>query len=124
MTVGVFAASKAYARLAANTIYPTAVIARNGRHITVTGPVTGTAGELGFQRVTVSPRSTGAVAEGYTVIKLSGSSQQWEVQATTLGETRFDVGPTTAVAICQTRNWREATDAHQWLVNVDLVADR
>lgn len=119
--LGVFLAARAYAKIALNTIDPVAVITDNGRQIIVSGPVTATAGERGFQRVTVTQRSTGAVAEGYVILDYTGSPQHWEVRASTVGNATFTEGPATAVAIALCTDRGTATDAHQWLVNINLV---
>jgi hypothetical protein len=37
--------------------------------------------------------------------------------------TTFEEGPTTAVAVGRTTSRGETTDAHQWLVNITLVAE-
>jgi hypothetical protein len=89
----------------------------------VTGPVACTEGEIGHQRVSVTQRSTGAVAEGRTRIVCTGELQQWEVQAAVLGEQTFEEGPATAVALCRATDRGESTDAHQWLVEVTLVEE-
>jgi hypothetical protein len=47
-----------------NTIDPVAIVADNGRHLIVTGPIECTHGERVELRVTVTQRETGAVAEG------------------------------------------------------------
>jgi len=46
----------------------------------------------------------------------------WDYAATQ-GKASFDEGPATAVAIARSADRGESTDAHQWLVNVTLVAD-
>lgn len=117
------AASPALAKITLNTIDPVAVVADDGRHIVVTGPVVCTAGELGFQSVTVTQRSTGAVAEGRTLINCTGMTQQWTVLAAIQGKATFEEGTATAVALCHSTFRGVATDAHQWLVNVTLVAE-
>jgi len=73
--------------------------------------------------VTVTQRETGAVAEGYAFITCAGVSEQWEVHAVTHGKAIFDEGPATAVAIASTTFRRQATDAHQWLVDITLVGE-
>jgi len=121
--VGFLATSVTFAKVARNTIDPVAVVSQDGRHLFVTGPVECTAGERSRLRVTVSQRSTGAVAEGRTFDTCTGGAQQWEVEASILGKVKFEEGPATAVAIAVTSDRGRATDAHQWLVNVTLVAE-
>jgi hypothetical protein len=121
--VGVFVAHTAFARITANTIDPVATVADNGRHIIVAGPVACTQNERAYLRVTVTQRSTGAVAEGRTLITCTEGTQQWEAHASTLGREIFEEGPATAVALARTAERGETTDAHQWLVNITLVGE-
>jgi hypothetical protein len=113
----------AFARVLVNTIDPVAVVADNGRHIVVTGPLSCTRGEKAYLAVTVTQRPTGAVAQGLTQITCTGNSQQWQVHAATQGPETFGEGAAIAVAIARTANRGEITDAHQWLVNVTLVGE-
>ena len=113
----------AFARIINNTIDPVAVVADNGRHIVVTGPLTCTHGEKAYLAVKVTQRPTGAVAQGLTQITCTGNSQQWQVHAATQGPETFGEGAAIAVAIARTANRGEITDAHQWLVNVTLVGE-
>ena len=121
--VGVFIAPTAFARVTGNTIDPVAIVADNGDHILVTGPIACTASEKAYLRVTVTQRSTGAVAEGDTRITCTGDTQQWEVHASTQGEETFQEGPATAAALARTTTPGETTDAHQWLVDITLVGE-
>jgi hypothetical protein len=118
---GVFLARTAFARITVNTIDPVSIIADNGRQIIVTGPVTCDQNEWADQRVTVTQRETGAVAEGHVRFTCTTERQQWEVRALTQGNATFQAGPATAVAFCRSTVRGEATDAHQWLVNITLV---
>ena len=70
---GVFVVRTAFAKVAGNTIDPVGIVADQGRQVTVTGPIAVTAGERTELRVTVTQRSTGAVAEG--IIFFSGTGQ-------------------------------------------------
>ena len=114
-------AGTALAKIARNTIDPTATIAANGRQLAVTGPISVTAGETAFIRVVVTQRSTGAVAEGIALLTGTGEIAQWKVRAVTLTRESFDEGPATAVALARTTLRGQATDAHQWLVDVTLI---
>ena len=120
---GIFATRTAFARLSANTIYPVGIVSANGRHVTLTGPVAVTAGERTELRVTVSQRSTGAVAEGVVFFTGTGQTNQWEVTAAVQGQAAFVAGPATAVALTRSTVRGQATDAHQWLVNITLVGE-
>ena len=70
---GVFIARTGVAKITLNTIDTVGLVTDRGRHVTVTGPIAVTAGERTELRVTVTQRSTGAVAEG--VIFFTGSGQ-------------------------------------------------
>jgi hypothetical protein len=124
---GVLIAPTAFARITVNTIDPAAAVSDSGRHIIVTGPISCTQGERAYLRVTVTQRSTGAVAEGHTRIACTGETeadvQQWKVHAVTHGKAGFEAGPATAVAVARTTDRGNTTDAHQWLVNITLVGD-
>ena len=120
---GVFVAPRAFAKVAANTIDPLAIVSDNGRHIIVTGPIACTEGEKAYLRATVTQRSTGAVAQGLTRITCTGDIQQWEIHASKRGKEIFEEGPATAVALARTTFRRNITDAHQWLVNITLIGE-
>ena|SRR5436305_1097529 len=120
---GVFVARTALARVVTNTIDPVDVVAADGRHVTVTGPITFDAGEQTHLRVTVTQRSTGAVAEGRTFLIGTSTLQQWAVEAEAEGNEIFAAGPATAVAVARTTVRGQATDAHQWLVNITLISE-
>ncbi len=109
-------------KLAANTINPTATLNAGGNRITLTGPFTCTQVEWVAFRVTITQRTTGALAEGYALRLGSTTSQQWQVLATTRGDATFEPGPATAVAVAVSTLHGETTDAHQWLVPVTLQA--
>jgi hypothetical protein len=117
----VFIARMAVAGTQYQTINPVVMVTDNGRQLIVTGPIACTESERNHLRVTVSQRSTGAVAEGSTLLVCTGGDQRWEVRAWTRGEATFKEGPATAVALARTRARGKATDAHQWLVNITLV---
>jgi hypothetical protein len=111
----------AFARVILNTIDASAIVTDAGRHLIVTGPLACTAGERAFLLVTVTQRSTGALAQGSTLINCTGETGQWEVHATTQGREAFQTGTATAVASARTMIRGETTDSHQWLVAIALV---
>ena len=117
------AAPAAFARIIVNTIDPTAVVTDDGRQLIVTGPIGCTSGERAFLHVTVTQRTTGAIAEGDTRVVCSGQSQQWEIHAAAQGDETFEEGAATAVALGRTTARRVTSDAHQWLVEVTLVGE-
>ena len=121
--VGVFVARTAFAGVQINTINPVGIVADEGRHITVAGPLAATAGDRVELRVTVTQRSTGAVAEGRAFLTGTGALQRWEVETAAEGGATFEAGPATAVALARTTVGGKATDAHQWLVNITLVRE-
>ena len=127
---GAFIARTAFARITLNTIDPVGIVADKGRQVTVGGPIAmgdGTvllAGETADLRVTVTQRSTGALAEGRGIITSTGQTNHWEVTAMARGKAVFAPGPATAVAVAvTTAAHNDATDAHQWLVNITLVKE-
>ena len=120
---GIFVARTAFARITFNTIDPVGILADNGRHVTVAGPISCDAGDRVELRVTVTQRSTGAVAEGIAFLTGTGQTNQWEVTAVVEGRAGFEPGPATAVAMARSTVNGHATDAHQWLVNLTLVQE-
>ena len=109
------------AKIAKNTIDPSGVLTKNGLLLKVTGPIACTAGEIVELRVTVTQRTTGAVAEGYERTKCTGNDQVWSAQLLRLSREAFEAGPAIAVAVARTFDRGRATDAHQWLVNMNLA---
>jgi hypothetical protein len=120
---GAFVTRTAFARITANTIDPTGIVSENGRHLTITGPIAVTAGERAELRVTVTQRSTGAVARGVAFFTGTGATIQWKVEAMAEGAAAFEAGPATAVALGRTTEGGKATDAHQWLVEITLAQE-
>ena len=120
---GLMVARPASARIMQNTIDPVAAVSDNGRHVIVTGPVQCTAGERYHIRVTVTQRSTGALAQGHALMRCTEDIQQWQVRAWTQGWESFEEGDATAVATARTTDRGHATDAHQWLVNITLAEE-
>ena len=120
---GLFVARTAFARIAYNTIDPVGIVADKGRQVALTGPIAVTAGERTELRVTVTQRSTGAVAEGIIFFTGTGQTNQWEVTVVAEGRAAFEAGPATAVGLARSSVPGQATDAHQWLVNVTLVKE-
>jgi F0F1-type ATP synthase membrane subunit c/vacuolar-type H+-ATPase subunit K len=121
MLVGNLGSPAAYAKLATNTINAVARVNGPGNQLIVTGPIVFTIGETAYVRVTVTQRTTGAIAEGLARLVGTGAAQQWEIRAHAIGPQRFQPGAATAVAVAATHDGNQTTDAHQWLVNVTLV---
>ena len=120
---GVFVAPTVVARSSMNTIDPVGSVADQGQQVTVTGPIAVTTGERTELRVTVTQRSTGAVAEGIIFFTGTGQTNQWEVTAMAEGRATFEAGPATVVGLARSSINGHATDAHQWLVNVTLLRE-
>ena len=120
---GVLVVPTVFARIVRNTIDPVATIADDGRFITVTGPVSCNQVQWIDQRVTVTQRNTGAVAEGRSHFLCTPDVQQWTVEAAAQGRSRFEEGPATAGAIAVTKVLGQPDDAHQWLVDLALAVE-
>jgi hypothetical protein len=71
-------------------------------------------------RVTLTQRTTGAIAEGTLVFTGTTTEQEWQVTVDAQGDADFEPGPAVAVAVATTRLRGLVTDAHQWLVPVTL----
>ena len=121
--VSALASVTAFARIMQNTIDPVASMADTGRRLVLTGPIQCEAGQKADLRVTVTQRSTGAVAEGYSLVVCTGGVQQWEISATTRGRKTFDPGPAVATALAGTSAHGDTDDAPQWLVEITLVRE-
>lgn len=113
----------ASARVVFNTIDANAVVTDNGRHLIVTGPIVCDSGERAEIRVTVTQRTTGALAEGLARVICTGQPQHWKVHAATQGDQLFEEGAARAVGLARTSDRASTTDAHQWLVDIVLAAD-
>lgn len=112
-----------FARITVNTVDAHAVVADNGRHLVLTGPIACTEEERAYLEVTVTQRATGAVAAGRTRIACRGAVAQWEIHASAQGAERFQEGPAIAVALARTASGLGITDAHQWLVRITLITE-
>ena len=119
----VFLSPMAFARIMTNTIDPVATVTDNGHHLIVTGPIECSEGQKVYLRATVTQRTTGALAEGRTMIACTGVSQQWEVHAAPQANEVFTEGAATVVASARTTDRGATDDAHQWLVDVTLVRE-
>ena len=117
----VLVARTTFARVTYNTIDPIGIVTDKGRKVMVTGPIAVTAGQRTELRVTVTQRSTGAVAEGVIFFSGTGQTNQWELTALTEGRAPFTAGPAIVVGLARSSVRGQPTDAHQWLVNVTLL---
>ena len=112
-----------FARIVRNTVDSVATVTDNGRQIIVTGPMACIESQRADLRVTVTQRSTGAVAEGRALVTCTGDTLQWEVHVLIQGKETFEEGPAIAVAIASTSDRGDTDDAHQWLVSIRLVRE-
>jgi len=117
----IFIARTALAKITVNTIAPVGIVNDKGRKVTVTGPIAVTAGDRTELRVTVTQRTTGALAEEVILLSGTGQTNQWEVTVVAEGRAAFEAGPATVVGLARTSVPGQVTDAHQWLVNVTLL---
>ena len=120
---GVVAVPLTWARVMGNTIDPVAVGTEGGRHVVVTGPITCTSGERAYLSVTLTQRTTGATAEGTTLVTCTEVNEPWTVDAVVKGKQGFEPGTAVAVAVATTVQRGTTSDAHQWLVNVTIVPE-
>ena len=103
-----------------NGIVPFATIKDRGRQLIVTVAILCDGGERSSLRLTVSQRSTGAVAEGQIFPVCSGGEQQLQFVVTAQGGETFEEGPAVAVVLGRTTTGGKATDAHQWMEPITL----
>jgi len=116
------ASGLAVAKIMTNTINPVATLTDDGRQVVLTGPIACDGNQPADLRLTVTQRSTGAMAEGTGRIECTPGVKLWEVRAATQGKARFAEGSATAVGLAITSTGRgDADDAHQWLVPVIVV---
>jgi hypothetical protein len=122
ITSAVALAPGLFAKVVVNTIDPVLAMS-DGRHVTVTGPITCSEPQPLDLSVTVTQRSTGAIAQGHTRTFCTAEQRQWEVQAWVRGNETFQDGAATAVAVALTISNHTVDDAHQWLVDVTLTGE-
>ena len=113
----------ASARIMRNTIDTTAVLPEGGRSVVISGPIECEAGERVHVLIRVTQRTSGAIAEGRALLACTGEEGPWVIEAEVAGRQRFAPGAATAVAVAWTVRRGVATDAHQWLVPVTLLAE-
>ena len=119
---GVLLAGTSFAKVVANTIDPVAVMSADGRSVVLTGPLACDQNQTGHLRVTLSQRTTGAIATGRIFFACTPTTQQWKVEVHAEGKDSFEPGAATAVAVARTFVGEgDNDDAHQWLVNIILV---
>ena len=112
------------AKVVVNTIDPVLTMSADGRHVTVGGPITCSETQSLDLTVTVTQRTTGAIATGHLRTFCTASEEHWEVEAAVRGNEIFEEGAATATAVALARSGHVVDDAHQWLVNVTLMPSR
>lgn len=120
---GLVIVPRVFAKIVANTIDPVATLTDAGRLIVVTGPILNDQAQWDDIRLTITQRSTGAVAEGRVRVRGTIAEQQWTVEATAMGSTGFEPGPAAAVALATSSRHGRTDDAHQWLVPITLIRE-
>lgn len=120
--VATAAPAPAPARVRVNTIDQVASLDGAGRVAQVTGPIGCTQAERATIRVTLSQRTTGAVAEGRWQGVCRRSTRRWTARRVVVqGSARFRTGRAQACALGVTRRRGRVTDARQWCQEVRLV---
>jgi hypothetical protein len=107
-----------------NTIDREATLDDAGRVVETTGPIRCSARERASIRVTISQRTTGAVAEGRWRGGCRLTTTTWTARRfAPHGSATFQPGMAKACALGITRRDSEVTDAKQWCRTVRLVRD-
>jgi hypothetical protein len=124
LMVGFSATPALFAKILGNTIDSVLVLSEDGRHITVSGPISCSEKQPLDLAVTVTQRATGAVAAGHLRMFCAAHEQHWDVETAARGDETFEEGDATATAVALTQSGHPVDDAHQWLVNVTLIRNR
>lgn len=115
-------AAPAFAGVALNTIDRHAALDEAGRVVRVTGPIRCSQVERATIRVTVSQRTTGAVAEGQWRGRCRPTTRTWTVRRFVQhGSTTFETSTAQACALGVTRRGTKVTDAKRRCQTVRLA---
>jgi len=115
-------AAPASAGVVLNTIDGEATLDDAGRVVEVTGPIRCTQAERATIRVTLSQRTTGAVAEGRWRGTCRRTTTTWTAKRfVQQGSATFRPGSAKACALGVTRRAGTVTDAKQWCQPIRLV---
>jgi hypothetical protein len=107
-----------------NTIGREATIDDAGHIAEAAGPIRCSERERAAIRVTISQRTTGAVAEGRWRGRCPATTTTWTARGfAPLGSATFQPGTAQACALGITRRGRSVTDAKQWCRTIRLVED-
>jgi hypothetical protein len=114
--------ASASAGVVLNTIDHEAILGAGGRLVAVTGPLRCSGVERARIRVTVSQRTTGAVAEGRWRGLCRRTTTTWTAgKFVPHGAAMFQAGTAQACALAVTRRAQRATDAKQWCRTITLT---
>jgi hypothetical protein len=107
-----------------NTIDREATLDDAGRVVEAAGPIRCSEHERATIRVTISQRTTGAVAEGRWRGRCVQTTTTWTVRGfAPQGSAMFQPGTAKACALGITRRDGSVTDAKQWCRTIRLVED-
>ena len=116
--------ASASAGVVLNTIDRGATLDARGHVLAVTGPIRCSEAERATIRVTVSQRTTGAVADGRWRGLCRRTTRTWTArQFAPHGSASFQAGTAQACALAVTRRAERATDAKQWCRTIELTAE-
>jgi hypothetical protein len=114
--------ASASAGVVLNTIDREASLDAGGHVVAVTGPIRCSQVERATVRVTVSQRTTGAVAEGQWRGLCRRSTRTWTAKRfVPQGSATFQAGGAQVCALAVTRRAERATDAKQWCRAIELT---
>jgi hypothetical protein len=107
-----------------NTIDREATVDQAGRILEAAGPIRCSERERAAIRVTISQRTTGAVAEGRWRGRCRSTTTRWTARGfVAQSSATFQPGTAQACALGVTRRAQNVTDAKQWCRTVRLVED-
>ena len=117
--------ASASAGVVLNTIDREATVDAGGHVVEVTGPIRCSQVERARTRVTVSQRTTGAVAEGRWRGLCRRITRTWTAKRLVpQGSAFFQAGTAHACALVVTRRAGRATDAKQWCRTIELIKEK
>lgn len=90
---GMLLAGTRVARVVNNTIDPVAVMSGDGRSVTLTGPLACDQSQTADLRVTLTQRTTGAVATGRIFFPCTPDVQQWQSKSRPKAKTTSNPAP-------------------------------
>ena len=116
--------ASASAGVVLNTIDREASLDAGGHVVEATGPIRCSQVERATIRVTVSQRTSGAVAEGRWRGRCRRSTRTWTAtRFVPQGAAIFEAGRAQACALAVTRRAKRGTDAKQWCRTIELTTE-